>query len=187
MLLGVHCAWGHDVEVDGIFYNLNQADKTASVTFQGPRFTYNEDEYVDDVVIPQSLTVEGVTYAVTSVGERCFSRCKSLNSVVLPNSVTSVGEYCFAGCDSLLSVTLPNALTALAPYSFANCPQLASITLPESVTSLGDYCFTMCSSLTSIVIPNYYCPLNPKTTPLTFRKTEVWLSAYHGQAPFVKK
>ncbi len=33
----------------------------------------------------------------------------------------------------------------------------------------------------------YYCPLNPKTTPLTFRKTEVWLSAYHGQAPFVKK
>ena len=32
----------------------------------------------------------------------------------------------------------------------------------------------------------YYCPLNPKTTPLTFRKTEVWLSAYHGQAPFVK-
>ena len=34
---------------------------------------------------------------------------------------------------------------------------------------------------------NYYCPLNPKTTPLTFRETEVWLSAYHGQAPFVKK
>ena len=33
----------------------------------------------------------------------------------------------------------------------------------------------------------YYCPLNPKTTPLTFRATEVWLSAYHGQAPFVKK
>ena len=33
----------------------------------------------------------------------------------------------------------------------------------------------------------YYCPLNPKTTPLTFRETEVWLSAYHGQAPFVKK
>ena len=36
-------------------------------------------------------------------------------------------------------------------------------------------------------IRNYYCPLNPKTTPLTFRETEVWLSAYHGQAPFVKK
>ena len=32
----------------------------------------------------------------------------------------------------------------------------------------------------------YYCPLNPKTTPLTFREKEVWLSAYHGQAPFVK-
>ena len=36
-------------------------------------------------------------------------------------------------------------------------------------------------------IANYYCLLNPKTTPLTFRETEVWLSAYHGQAPFVKK
>ena len=38
-----------------------------------------------------------------------------------------------------------------------------------------------------IHIENYYCPLTPKTIPLTFRKTEVWLSAYHGQAPFVKK
>ena len=37
------------------------------------------------------------------------------------------------------------------------------------------------------IIDKYYCPLNPKTTPLTFQKTEVWLSAYHGQAPFVKK
>ena len=34
---------------------------------------------------------------------------------------------------------------------------------------------------------NYYYPLNPKTTPLTFREKEVWLSAYHEQAPFVKK
>ena len=42
-----------------------------------------------------------------------------------------------------------------------------------------------CSGATQSGI--YYCPLNPKTTPLTFRETEVWLSAYHGQAPFVKK
>ena len=32
----------------------------------------------------------------------------------------------------------------------------------------------------------YYCPLNPTTTPLTVRKTEVWYSAYHGQAPLSK-
>ena len=25
--------WGHDVEVDGIYYNLNEQDKTASVTY----------------------------------------------------------------------------------------------------------------------------------------------------------
>ena len=45
----------------------------------------------------------------------------------------------------------------------------------------------MLSILVLCVFTLYYCPLSPKTTPLTFRKTEVWLSAYHGQAPFVKK
>ena len=37
------------------------------------------------------------------------------------------------------------------------------------------------------IVKYYHCPLNPKTTLLTFRETEVWFSAYHGQAPFVKK
>ena len=35
LFLGFHSAWAHDVEVDGIFYNLNSEDKTASVTFKG--------------------------------------------------------------------------------------------------------------------------------------------------------
>ena len=53
-------------------------------------------------------------------------------------------------------------------------------------TQLGEFAPEF-AHLNDDILFYYYCPLNPKTTPLTFRETEVWLSAYHGQAPFVKK
>ena len=43
--------WGHDVTVDGIYYNLNKKDTTASVTYRGAEFYYY-DEYAGEVVIP---------------------------------------------------------------------------------------------------------------------------------------
>ena len=53
-------------------------------------------------------------------------------------------------------------------------------------TQLGEFAPEF-AHLNDDILFYYYCPLNPKTAPQTFRETAVWLSAYHGQAPFVKK
>ena len=37
LLWGALSAWAHDVEVDGIFYNLDAGNKAATVTFKGGR------------------------------------------------------------------------------------------------------------------------------------------------------
>ena len=130
-------ARAHDAEVDGIFYNLDADNKTATVTFQGDNYDSYNNEYSGDVVIPETVTYNGITYSVTSLGWACFTYCSSLTSITIPNSVTSVGEYCFYGCSGLTSITIPN-----------------------SVTSLGDCCFENCSSLTSI----YMLPSTPPST-----------------------
>ena len=81
-------ARAHDAEVDGIFYNLDAANKTATVTFKGgDPFAY---EYPGDVVIPETVTYNGITYSVTSLGWACFTYCSSLTSITIPNSVTTI-------------------------------------------------------------------------------------------------
>ena len=92
LLLGVLSAWAYDVELDGIFYNLDKENKTASVA------SYS---YKGAVVIPETISVDGKAYTVTSLGENCFSGCWSLTSITIPNSVTRIGEYCFSSCITL--------------------------------------------------------------------------------------
>ena len=91
-------ARAHDAEVDGIFYNLDADNKTATVTFKGNNCASYDNEYSGDVEIPETVTYDGITYSVTSLGRFCFAGCRSLTSITIPNSVTSLGDYCFEGC-----------------------------------------------------------------------------------------
>ena len=109
LLLCTSMAWAHDVEVDGIYYNLNQTNKTATVTFMGSSYDSYYNEYLGEVVIPQKFIYDGITYSVTSLGDGCFYRCTGLTSITIPNSVTSLGDLCFSGCTGLTSITIPNS------------------------------------------------------------------------------
>ena len=183
-------ARAHDAEVDGIFYNLDAANKTATVTFQGDNYDSYNNEYSGDVVIPETVTYNGITYSVTSLGWACFTYCSSLTSITIPNSVTSLGEACFYGCTSLTAITIPNSVTSLGYGCFKDCRSLTSITIPNSVTSLGDYCFADCRSLTAI----YMLPSTPPSTgdwifdgsPLetVYVVDEDAKTAYQAQAPW---
>ena len=86
------------VEINGIWYYLVPIEKEAEVT---------TGNYSGSVVIPPSVTYEGKTYSVSSIGYTAFQNCKYLTSVTIPNSVTSIGEYAFSGCSSLTSITQP--------------------------------------------------------------------------------
>ena len=97
-------ARAHDAEVDGIFYNLDADDKTATVTFKGDNYDSYDNEYSGDVVIPETVTYNGITYSVTSLEDYCFRDCRSLTSIIIPNSVTSLEQECFSGCSSLTSI-----------------------------------------------------------------------------------
>ena len=121
LLLCTSMAWAHDVEVDGIYYNLNQTNKTATVTFKGSDFNSYYNEYSGKVVIPQKFIYDGITYSVTSLGSSCFYRCPGLTSITIPNSVTSLGDLCFSGCTGLTSITIPNSVTKLGSRCFENC------------------------------------------------------------------
>ena len=130
LLLGVLSAWAYDVELDGIFYNLDKENKTASVA------SYS---YKGAVVIPETISVDGKAYTVTSLGENCFSGCWGLTSITIPNSVTSLGERCFAYCSRLTEVHA-NRETPPATGSgiFGECWSLETIYVPTGASANYD-------------------------------------------------
>lgn len=63
-----------------------------------------KNNYSGDIVIPETVTYNNITYKVTSLGESCFDGCSNLTSISLPDGLTSLGKWCFDGCYSLTSV-----------------------------------------------------------------------------------
>ena len=125
-------ALAYDCKVDGIYYDLNNDDKTASVTYMGLYTSDNKDAYVGNIIIPESITYSGTTYSVTSIGDNAFWGCSGLTSVTIPNSVSYIGKYAFASCSGLTSVTIPNSVSYIGEAAFGGCSGLTSVTVDKN-------------------------------------------------------
>ena len=149
-LLATTTLWAYDFQSGDLYYNIT-SDTTVEVTYQ---YQWSSDNYagLTTATIPTSVTYNGATYSVTSIGESTFMNCSSLTSVTIPNSVTSIRNNVFNDCSSLTSLTIPNSVTSIGDCAFRDCSSLTSITIPNSVTSIGESAFEYCSSLSSIQI-----------------------------------
>ena len=165
-LVATTALWAADFEVDGIYYDI-LTDKTNEV-----EVTSGSSEYRGSVTIPASVTYNGTTYSVTSIGEQAFYYCSDLTSITIPNSVTSIGYMAFNRCSGLTSITIPNSVTSIGNSAFWKCDGLTkpvynahcfaymptsyegAYTIPEGIKQIAGSAFNSCSGLTSITIPN---------------------------------
>lgn len=140
--------------------------QTFNYTYEGDALTYsvqNEHEvsvysskvnnwYADgDVIIPATVTYDGVEYTVTSVANDAFSENNYVTGVTLPSTVTELGSYAFRSCTKLDHIDLSN-VSSIGRYAFSSCTKLDHIDL-SNVSSIGSYAFMNCTSLQSVSIP----------------------------------
>jgi len=139
-----------DFMVDGIYYNINGNE--ATVTFAFNDYDYPSLYYTGDVIIPDTVTFDGITYPVTAIGEWAFSYSENMTSVSIPNTVTSIDRQAFFDCSSLSTVTIPSSVTTIDEEAFCNCHSLTNMTIPSSVMSIGDGAFGFCENLKSLTV-----------------------------------
>lgn len=86
---------------------INEYNRTCKVC--------GNDYMHDNVVIPTEVSINGITYLVTSIDKYAFYYNKVITSVLIPSTIVSIGEFAFGGCDNLQSIT---CLPEEPPYAF---------------------------------------------------------------------
>lgn len=136
----------------GVIYPNGALTIPDSVTYNGN--TYKVISIGDDAFPSLGLTSVIIPNTVTAIGSGAFYNCSSLTSVTIGDSVTSIGDFAFFNCSSLTTLTIPNSVTNIGFSAFSYCSNLTNVSLGEFVTSIDDNTFKFCSSLASIIIPN---------------------------------
>lgn len=146
LLTGSLMAMAEDIniEVGGVNYSLDDATMTASVVTSA--------DASGDIVLPESVSYNNKTYALTSIGEDAFSYCTSLKSIEIPSSVTSIGTYAFSA-SGLMSVDIPGSVVSIGERAFFYCYELSSLKLNDGLKTIGKEAFLGCETLESISIP----------------------------------
>ena len=131
------------VLVDGIYYNFDVENKTATVT-------YNEEDpmhsYHGDVNIPASVEYEGYTFNVVAIGERAFDMCWEITSISIPEGVTLIEHRAFSDCYFPI-LTLPSTITEIQDMAFMMCHMDTIVLLSNIPPTISEMSFDMFHSL----------------------------------------
>ena len=105
----------------------------------------------ENLVIPASVTNEGVEFAVEAIGDWSFLENEMISSLTVEEGVIKIGDGAFYLCTSLSSVELPKSLKTIGRSSFSSCG-FAAITVPDNVTAIDSDTFSDCASLKTAVL-----------------------------------
>ncbi|MCD8013552.1 MAG: leucine-rich repeat protein [Lachnospiraceae bacterium] len=116
-----------------------------TVTVTGPA-----SKNATSVSIPATVTINGVEYKVTAIGESAFANCTSLETVSVGGNITVIEAKAFYKCTSLKSLSGCSEVVSIGASAFSGCKKLTSVDGMTKLTTIGSKAFYNCSKLTTI-------------------------------------
>ena len=128
---------------NGLGYTLNNSNNTMSIIGTSNKFN-------SAVRIPETMTLNGTTYTVISIGG--FSDVNNLELMLLPNTIKTIANTCFSHCDRLTDFIIPSSVTYIGESAFRTCAKLTTINIPKNVQTIGSRAFNSCVNLQQFTI-----------------------------------
>ena len=172
-LMTANMAVAYDFKVGRIYYLVNGSEATVTYKTTGA-YNIPSSDYTGNIVIPETVTYQGVTYPVTAIGNCAFYNCNELTGIHIPKSIKRIeGQQAFGSCNNLsvvdiesleawccidFEITLGNEFSssnplAAARHLFINGEELTELVIPSGVTRIGSAAFCRLSSISRIEIP----------------------------------
>lgn len=167
-----------------IYYNIwkkTELSVTYKTTIKKPYTEIYYNEYEGDLVIPETVDYNGMTYTVTNIGDYAFCNSSNLTSITFPKSIKGISseiyayQGTFSGCPNLTSINITD-LSAWCKIGFGpenynyynpkahpssygillyhNGALIEDLVIPDDVTSISNYAFYGCNQITSVKTPS---------------------------------
>ena len=118
---------------NGVSCEINGTSSVSVTSFTGSE---------SDVVIPDSVSVDGVSYKVTEIKDEAFMNNKNIKSLVLGSDLICIGNKAFYGCKNLKKVTGGPKLESIGSKAFGKCSKLTAFKISSPVLKkIGASCF----------------------------------------------
>lgn len=134
---------------DCFTWSTDSTSKTATVTGLS-----SGGSTITSINLAPTVTIDGVTYNVTGIGDNAFQFNNNLTSLILNDGLITIGKEAFYSNENLTSVILNDGLNSIGEGAFAYDSKLASVDFSKnnSLTTIDDNAFTS-DPITSIVLP----------------------------------
>lgn len=111
--------------------NSYKATKT-SVSTKTLEYT-GTDSKKSSITVPNTVTIDGVTYKVTSIAKNAFKNNKKLKKIVIGSNIKTIDANAFSGCKNLKSITIKSKnVKTIGKNAFKGIKSNAKIKVPAS-------------------------------------------------------
>lgn len=164
LALVTYSASAYDFTEDNLAYDINEDGTSVTLTYMYSAYpAYPEAFFNGSLIIPSSVTHEGVTYTVNTVGYCAFQGVTSITSITIPSTITTIEDNAFVYCSGLTSLVVESGNSTYDSRGDCNAIiETGSNTLiygcvntvvPNTVTKIGSYAFYKYKNLKSITLP----------------------------------
>ena len=111
----------------------------------------NPEADAENLVIPSTLTVDGVEYIVSAIKDNAFSGMKNITgTLTLGDNLEVIGDNAFNGCQNITGgLVFGDKVSTIGTSAFSACIGLnGTLKFGNALQSIGKNAFILCSGLT---------------------------------------